>query len=99
MSIARRAVLVLLTTLSCLHVVEAAVSIYLPVERLAATAPLVVEGRVVRTASGLDPATGALSTYATIDVSYVHRGPADLTRVVLREPGGRVGDLVNAIDA
>lgn len=99
MSVARRALLVIAMTVSCLRTVRAASSVYVPVDRLAAMATLVVEGRVARTASGFDPATGALSTYVTIDVSYVHRGPADLTRVVVREPGGQAGDLVNAIDA
>jgi hypothetical protein len=54
---------------------------------------------VVRTASGFDPLTSALSTYVTVEVSHVHRGPADLERVILREPGGRVGDLIHAVDA
>ncbi|HEX4826171.1 MAG TPA: matrixin family metalloprotease [Candidatus Polarisedimenticolaceae bacterium] len=95
----RRAVLVIAMTLPCLRAARAASSVYLPLDRLAAAATLVVEGQVVRTASGLDPAMGALATYVTIDVSFVHRGPATLTRIVVREPGGHVGDLVNAIDA
>jgi hypothetical protein len=74
-------------------------SIYMPVERVAAISPLVVEGSVVRTASGFDPLTMTLSTYVTVDISYVHRGPADLSRVIVREPGGRFGDLVHAVDA
>jgi hypothetical protein len=78
---------------------HATISIYLPADRLAASAPLVVEGTVTRTATGRDPLSGALSTYVTLDVAYVHRGPGDLDRVVLREPGGRFGDLVNVIDA
>jgi hypothetical protein len=75
------------------------VSIYLSAADLAASAPLVVEGTVSRTASGFDPATGTLSTYVTVDVGYVHRGPSDLDRVVIREPGGRFGGLVNEVDA
>jgi len=72
---------------------------YLPPEDLAATAPLVVEGTVTRTASGYDPVTFAIATYVTVEIGFVHRGPADLDRVVLREPGGRFGDVVHEIDA
>jgi len=95
----RRLSLVIAVTLSWVSVAVATSSIYMPVERVAAIAPLIVEGVVARTASGFDPATGALSTYVTVDVSYVHRGLADLDRVVVREPGGRFGDLVHVVDA
>ncbi len=78
---------------------RATLSKYLPPEGLAAAAPLVVEGTVSRTASGYDPVTSALATYVTVEIGFVHRGPADLDRVVLREPGGRFGDVVNEIDA
>jgi hypothetical protein len=78
---------------------RAAVSIYTGPEDLAAVSPLVLEGTVVRTASGYDPETGALATYVTIDVASVVRGPTGLERVVLREPGGRRGNLVHEIDA
>lgn len=90
---------VIAMTLPIMPAALAASSIYMPVERVAAISPLVVEGTVARTASGLDPETGALATYTTIDVSYVHRGPAGLDRVVVREPGGHVGELFHAVDA
>ncbi|GAB4226687.1 MAG: hypothetical protein Kow0062_28720 [Acidobacteriota bacterium] len=77
----------------------AAVSIYAPPEDLAARAALVVEGTVSASRSGYDPQTGRLATYVTLDVSAVLRGPAGLERVVIREPGGRYGDLGHAVDA
>ncbi len=77
----------------------AAVSIYTSPEELTARATLIVEATVVRSASGLDPRHTALATYITLDVSNVHRGPSDLDRVVIREPGGQFGHLVNEIDA
>jgi len=90
---------VIAITLLSTSAVRGASSIYMPVEKLASISPLVVEGSVVRTASGFDATTGALSTYVTIDVSFVHRGPAGVDRVVVREPGGRAGDLVHVVDA
>jgi hypothetical protein len=78
---------------------NATLSIYTSPEQLASVAPLIVEGRVVETASGFDPTTGALSTYVTLEVDVMHRGPATLERVVLREPGGRYGDLLHRVDA
>ncbi len=95
----RRFVFVIALTLSFAPRTFAASSIYMPVERVAAISPLVVEGTVVRTASGFDPETGALATYVTVELSYVLRGPADLDRVVVREPGGRFGELVHEVDA
>jgi hypothetical protein len=77
----------------------ATLSIYTTPEQLAAVAPLIVEGRVLETASGFDPETGALSTYVTLEVSVAHRGPATLERVVIREAGGRYGDLMHRVDA
>jgi hypothetical protein len=77
----------------------AALSIYMGPEELAERADLIVEAHVVRTASGYDPLTGALSTYITLDVKRVHRGPSDLERVVIREPGGRYGGIVHELDA
>ncbi len=78
---------------------HAALSIYVAPEQLAATAPLVVEGQVVRTASGFDPDVHTLATYVTLRVDTVHRGPADLATIVLRELGGQFGDLANDVDA
>jgi hypothetical protein len=77
----------------------ASVSIYVPPEQLARTADLVVEATVERTASGFDPVQGTLSTYVTLRVGRVHRGPNDLRRLVIREAGGRHGDRVHAVDA
>ena len=77
----------------------AALSVYVPPEELAATSPLVVRGEVARIASGLDPERGTLRTYVTLDVSEVLRGPAELSRLTLREAGGSFGDLVHEVDA
>jgi hypothetical protein len=77
----------------------AALSIYLPPERLAESAPLIVEGTVTRTASGFDPATESLNTYVTVAVGFVHRGPAGLSTVVVRELGGHFDDLYHDVDA
>ena len=77
----------------------AAMSIYVPPEALARRATLVVEATVTRTASGYDPELGTLSTYVELEIATTHRGPAGLERVVLREPGGRFGDLAHEVDA
>ena len=99
MFLRRRAGCVIAMTVSFAPGVLAASSIYMPVERVAAISPLVVEGTVARTASGFDPVRSSLATYVTVDVSFVHRGPGDLERVVVREPGGRFGELVHEVDA
>lgn len=78
---------------------RAAMSIYMTPEDLAARASRIVEATVVDTRSGFDPQTGALSTYVTLDVTAVHRGPAERTRLTLREAGGRFGSLVHEVDA
>lgn len=78
---------------------NASMSIYVGPEELSRRSALVVQGVVTETASGYDAAAGTLATYVTIDVTVVHRGPAELDRVVLREPGGRYGDLVHEVDA
>lgn len=77
----------------------AAVSVYMPPEEISTRAALVVEAQVAETRSGLDPNTGALNTYITLRIEHVHRGPAGLSEVVVREPGGRWGDLVHQLDA
>ncbi|HKQ62610.1 MAG TPA: matrixin family metalloprotease [Candidatus Polarisedimenticolaceae bacterium] len=76
-----------------------ALSVYLAPEQLAERVPLVVEGEVVRTASGYDPLRRTLATYVTLAVDQVHRGPQDLDELVLRELGGRYGELVHEVDA
>ena len=78
---------------------RAAMSIYMTPEDLASRATRIVEGTVVETRSGLDTRTGALSTYVTLDVTAVHRGPDRSSRLILREPGGQFGDLVHEVDA
>ena len=78
---------------------RAAVSIYMEPEDLASRATVVVEASVSRSAAGYDPQSGTFATYVTLEVERVHRGPNRLERVVLREPGGRWGDLVHEIDA
>lgn len=77
----------------------ASTSIYLSPDQLATAAPIVLEGTVEDVASGYDPVTKAVSTYVTLHVTAVHRGPPDLDRVVLREPGGRFAGLVHEVDA
>src|SRR5262245_35019071 len=78
---------------------HAALSIYVAPEDLAATAPVVVRGEVVRAASGFDPERGTLRTYVTLDVLEVLRGPLSQARITLREAGGRFGDLAHEVDA
>jgi hypothetical protein len=77
----------------------AALSLYMAPEDLAERADLIVEGEVLRTASGYDPTNGALATYITIEVAAVHRGPDDIEQLVIREPGGRFGNIVHELDA
>jgi hypothetical protein len=77
----------------------AALSVYVHPDELAGRAPLVIRGTVAETASGLDPGPGRLSTYVTVVVDDVLRGPRDLDRVTLRQPGGRWGDLIHDVDA
>ncbi|HEX5044677.1 MAG TPA: matrixin family metalloprotease [Candidatus Polarisedimenticolaceae bacterium] len=78
---------------------RAALSVYVPPEDLAATAPLVVRGEVVRRASGFDPERGTLRTYVTLDVQEVLRGTLSASQIVLREAGGRFGDVAHEVDA
>lgn len=78
---------------------HAAISLYVSPETLAATSPWVVEGTVTRIGSGYDPVTSALRTYVTVEVAEVHRGPTEIDRVILRQPGGSFGGLVHAVDA
>ena len=91
--------LVALVALLPLAPARASIAIYMPPEDLARAAPVVVEGRVASSRSGLDPATGALSTYTTIDVDAILRGPRSFDRVVIREPGGAYGEVVHEVDA
>ncbi len=85
--------------LAAAGVTQASVATYVSPEQLSARSPVIVEGVVVRIASGYDPEGGTLATYVTIAVETVHRGPDDLDEVVVREPGGRHGDTVHVIDA
>ncbi|MCP3980248.1 MAG: matrixin family metalloprotease [bacterium] len=94
-----RNLILLLAAVLLTSAAQASVSIYMPPEHLAARAELVVEGTVTRTASGLDAGRGALATYVTLAIDQVHRGPAQLREVVIREPGGRHGNLINVVDA
>jgi hypothetical protein len=68
-------------------------ALYVSPEDLASVATVVVEARVASVLDGLDPATDRVASYVTLDVARVERGPWDLERVVLREPGGRRGRL------
>ena len=94
-----RATSSLLLLLSLPAPARAALSVYVPAEDLAATAPLVVRGEVVRSASGFDPERGTLRTYVTLDVQEVLRGTLSVSRITLREAGGRFGDVAHEVDA
>jgi len=98
---ARRAALaVALALLAVAPAARAAVSILVPPEQLADAAPVIVEATVADVRSGFDPATGRLATYVTLRVSAGHRGPfATDATVVVRERGGRYGNLVHEPDA
>jgi hypothetical protein len=74
-------------------------SVYVPPEALAERAPLVVEALVAASDTGVDPLTGALATYVTLEATHCHRGCEDGERLVLREPGGRLADRALEIDA
>ncbi|NIM01154.1 MAG: matrixin family metalloprotease [Acidobacteria bacterium] len=90
---------ILATGLWAAGTVPAALSVYMPPEELSARATLVVEARVAESRPGLDADSGELHTYITLQIEHVHRGPARLTEVVVREPGGRWGDVVHEVDA
>lgn len=90
--------LLYLTLLCGLGVAEAAVVRPVAPERLAERALLVVDADVVEVESGFDPDSGSLATYVTLAPRETWTGPA-LERLVLREPGGRHGDLVHVVDA
>lgn len=77
----------------------ASLSVYMSPEDLARRAELIVEGRVVRTASGYDPLRGSLATYVTLKIETLHRGELEAEYLTLREPGGRYGDLAHDVDA
>jgi hypothetical protein len=77
----------------------ASVSLYMPPESLAERAPLVLEAEVGSSRAGLDPASGRLATYVTLEVLHVHRGPPGLEQVVIREAGGSFGGLRLELDA
>jgi len=79
--------------------VAASTSIYMTPEALAERATVVVEGQVTRIASGPDANGLRVATYIDLDIDQVHRGPADLTGLTVREAGGVAGDLVLEIDA
>src|SRR5688572_27275959 len=93
-----RATMLLLLTLTAAPA-RAALSLYVTPEELAASAPIVVRGEVLRTASGLDPERGTLRTYVTLEVSEVLRGAAEPGPLTLREAGGRFGTVVHEVDA
>lgn len=79
--------------------VAASVVVPIPVDDLAGASPVIVEAKVAKVASGLDPETGRIATYVTLDVSYVFRGRLERGPLVLREAGGRFGEVVHDVDA
>jgi len=90
---------VLVLGLLCSTAALATLSVYMPHETVADRAALIVEGTVTGVASGLDPESGTVATYITLQIATVHRGPARLQEVTLREPGGSFAGLSNVLDA
>ena len=78
---------------------RAALSIYLAPEQLAERSSLIVEATVLDRASGYDPAGKRLATYVTLGVEVLHAGTIEGDRVVIRQLGGRFGELVHDVDA
>ena len=73
-------------------------SVYMPPEALASRATLIVEATPTSVESAMDPESGRIATYVTLSVETVHRGPADLSEVVLRESGGRFGAVEHVVE-
>ncbi|ANM28678.1 hypothetical protein ABI59_02175 [Acidobacteria bacterium Mor1] len=73
-------------------------SVYMPPEALASRATLIVEGTPTAVESAMDPETGRIATYVTLSIEIVHRGPSDLSEVVLRESGGRFGTVEHVVE-
>lgn len=94
-----RKILVPALAMLCCTAAMAALSVYMPHEMVAERSALIVEGVVLEVASGLDPESNTVATYITLDVTTVHRGPAGLQRVTLREAGGTFAGLSNVLDA
>jgi len=80
-------------------VARAALSVYMTPEQLAERATTIVEGTVVESRSGYDPLHGSVATYTTVEVETVHRGRLGPESIVIREPGGRHGEMVHEVDA
>ncbi len=94
-----RATLLAVLALLAVAPARASIAIYMGPEELAASAPIVIEGTVRASASGVDSVSGTLATYTTIEVEAVHRGPRSLDTIVIRELGGRFGDVTHEVDA
>lgn len=62
-------------------------------DELAGVSAAIVTGRVRAIAAGRDPQVGYLYTYVTVDVDEVIKGRIDRRTIVLKQLGGRVGDL------
>jgi len=90
---------VLLALVLAVAPARGSIALYTAPEDLARSAPIVVEGTVAASRSALDPVTGSLATYTTIDVETMHRGPRSFERIVVREPGGSYGGVAHEIDA
>lgn len=64
------------------------------VEQLAADADAIVRGRVVEQSVEMEPETGRVRTFSTVEVSACLRGDdATGSRVVISQIGGTVGDV------
>ena len=53
---------------------------------------VVITGHVLQVEAGRDPATAAIYTYVTIELTEVLRGPVADRILVLKQLGGRIGD-------
>jgi len=60
---------------------------------LAQVAAAIVTGTVRHITAGRDPQVGYLYTYVTVDVDEVIKGRLDRNTIVVKQLGGRVGDL------
>ena len=81
------------------HHAQAASLTPLAPEQLAAASPVVVEGRVSRVDSGVDPQTGRVATYVWLEVTRSLRGADGHEQLVVRVAGGRNGEAELVIDA
>lgn len=88
----RRLPLLLAALLACPAIAGASVLVPMPDDVMVARADVVVTGIVERTQS-VERADGAVETWTVLRVADVLKGRSVRDRVVIRQPGGTVGDL------